>query len=186
MFQFSHILSVAALASVGMAAPQYFYLGLTPTFYSMGYNVPQQAAYGVILKLSLRYWLLDLQSTFQAPALGVPATAPATDQLAGLTSLAGLLPGLKALTAQATAQTPATLGALDQIQGATLNLLTKVPQETIPIEFKADIATLIAASQQLIALNQATKGDNRAELDKVIAASNNLLAALPAEGRPSY
>ena len=136
--------------------------------------------------MSLGYWLINLQSTFQAPAVAVPAVAPSDSQLASLSSLAGLLPGLKALTTQATAQTPATLGTLDQIQGATLNLLTKVPQETIPIEFRADIATLIAASQQLIALNQATKGDNRAELDKVIAASNNLLAALPAEGRPSY
>ena len=105
--------------------------------------------------------------------------APAT-----VSSLADLLPGLKALTAQATAQTPATLGALDQIQGATLNILKKVPQESIPIEFRADITTLIAASQQLIALNQATKGANQAELDKVIAASNNLLAALPSEAAP--
>ena len=105
--------------------------------------------------------------------------APAAD-LSGLSSLAGLLPSLKALTAQATAQTPATQGALNDIQSASLSLLNKVPAETIPIELRADIATLIAATQQLGALNQQTKALNQAELDKVIAASNNLLAALPA------
>ena len=123
-------------------------------------------------------FLINLQSTFQAPAVAVPA--PSAGQLAGLSSLTGLLPGLKALTAQATAQTPATLTALNQIQGATLNLLTKVPFETIPIELRADVATLIAATQQLGALNQQIKAANQPELDKIIAASNNLLAALPA------
>ena len=124
------------------------------------------------------YWLAKLPSFFQTPAVAVPAVAPAAD-LSGLSSLAGLLPSLKALTAQATAQTPATLGALNNIQGASLSLLNKVPMETIPVELRADIGTLIAATQQLSALNQNTKALNQAELDKIIAASNNLLAALP-------
>ena len=106
--------------------------------------------------------------------------APTADQLAALSSLAELLPALRALTADATAQIPTTRGALDQIQGASLNLLTKVPLEVFPIELRADIATLIAATQNLGALEQSTKAANRAELDKIIAASNNLLAALPA------
>merc|ERR1712080_64995 len=155
---FSHVLSVAALASVAVAAPQYYYPALSPTYYTTG--IAQPAA-------------------VETPAVAVPAVAPAAD-LSGLSSLAGLLPSLKALTAQATAQTPATQGALNDIQSASLSLLNKVPAETIPIELRADIATLIAATQQLGALNQQTKALNQAELDKVIAASNNLLAALPA------
>ena len=53
MLQFTHILSVAALASVAVAAPQYYYLSLTPVDHTRGYDVPRQAAIGVILKLSL-------------------------------------------------------------------------------------------------------------------------------------
>merc|ERR1712018_337275 len=99
---FSHVLSVAALASVAVAAPQYYYPALSPTYYTTGIAQPT-------------------------------AIAPAAD-LSGLSSLAGLLPSLKALTAQATAQTPATQGALNDIQSASLSLLNKVPAETIPIE----------------------------------------------------
>merc|ERR1712080_15383 len=150
---FSHVLSVAALASVAVAAPQYYYPALSPTYYTTGIAQPAAIAQPVAV---------------ETPAVAVPAVAPAAD-LSGLSSLAGLLPSLKALTAQATAQTPATQGALNN-----------VPAETIPIELRADIATLIAATQQLGALNQQTKALNQAELDKVIAASNNLLAALPA------
>merc|ERR1712038_827404 len=147
---FSHVLSAIALASMAVAAPQYYNPGSTYAYYMM------------------------------APAVAVPAVAPSDGQLAGLSSLAGLLPGLKALTAQATAQTPASLAALNQIQGATLNLLNKVPLESIPTELRADVATLIHATQQLGVLNQQTKAANQPELDKVLAASNNLLAALPA------
>merc|ERR1712080_794872 len=157
---FSHVLSVAALASVAVAAPQYYYPALSPTYYTTGIAQPAAIAQPVAV---------------ETPAVAVPAVAPAAD-LSGLSSLAGLLPSLKALTAQ----TPATQGALNDIQSASLSLLNKVPAETIPIELRADIATLIAATQQLGALNQQTKALNQAELDKVIAASNNLLAALPA------
>merc|ERR1712080_315270 len=155
---FSHVLSVAALASVAVAAPQYYYPALSPTYYTTGIAQPAAIAQPVAV---------------ETPAVAVPAVAPAA-------ALSGLLPSLKALTAQATAQTPATQGALNDIQSASLSLLNKVPAETIPIELRADIATLIAATQQLGALNQQTKATNQAELDKVIAASNNLLAALPA------
>merc|ERR1712080_423858 len=138
---FSHVLSVAALASVAVAAPQYYYPALSPTYYTTGIAQPAAIAQPVAV---------------ETPAVAVPAVA------------------------QATAQTPATQGALNDIQSASLSLLNKVPAETIPIELRADIATLIAATQQLGALNQQTKALNQAELDKVIAASNNLLAALPA------
>merc|ERR1712038_606539 len=146
---FSHVLSVAALASVAVAAPQYYYPGLTPTYYTTGIAQPAAIATPVAV---------------QTPAAAIPAVDLST---------------LKALTANANAQRPATQGALDQIQGSSLNLLSQVPLETVPIELRADVATLIAASQQLGALNQQTKAANQAELDKILAASNNLLAALP-------
>merc|ERR1712038_1496077 len=146
---FSHVLSVAALASVAVAAPQYYYPGLTPTYYTTGIAQPAAIATPVAV---------------QTPAAAIPAVDLST---------------LKALFANANAQRPATQGALDQIQGSSLNLLSQVPLETVPIELRADVATLIAASQQLGALNQQTKAANQAELDKILAASNNLLAALP-------
>ena len=161
--------------------------GLTPTYYTTGIAQPTAVATPVAVEVILKpaqtfTGVLACKITIflpDPPAVAVPAVAPAAD-LSGLSSLASLLPSLKALTAQATAKTPATLGALNNIQGATLSLLNKVPIETIPIALRADIATLIAATQQLGALNQQTKALNQAELDKVIAASNNLLAALPA------
>merc|ERR1711944_388823 len=107
---FSHVLSVAALASVAVAAPQYYYPALSPTYYTTGIAQPVAV---------------------ETPAVAVPAVAPAAD-LSGLSSLAGLLPSLKALTAQATAQTPATQGALNDIQSTSLSLLNKVPAETTP------------------------------------------------------
>merc|ERR1712018_236528 len=163
---FSHVLSIAALASLAVAAPQYYYPGLSPTYYTTGIAQPAAIAAPAVA----------------VPAVETPVVAPAGGlaALGQLGDLAALLPGLKALTAQATAQTPATLAALDQIQVATLNLLNKVPAETIPVELRADVGTLIAATQQLGALDRANKPLQRAELDKVIAASNNLLAKVPA------
>merc|ERR1712038_1010162 len=153
---FSHVLSVAALASVAVAAPQYYYPGLTPTYYTTGIAQPAAIATPVAV---------------QTPAAAIPAV--------DLSTLKPLFSSLKALAAQSTAQVPTTQAAADQIQASSLNLLAQVPLETVPIELRADIATLIAASQQLGALNQQTKAANQAELDKILAASNNLLAALP-------
>ena len=56
MFQFSHVLSVAALASVAVAAPQYYYPALSPTYYTTGIAQPaaiaQPVAVEVIIKLA--------------------------------------------------------------------------------------------------------------------------------------
>ena len=55
-----------------------------------------------------------------------------------------------------------------------------MPLEAIPLSIRGDVEVLIAATQQLIGQNNAKKPLSRAELDNLIAASNNLLAALPA------
>merc|ERR1712018_454630 len=113
---FSHVLSIAALASLAVAAPQYYYPGLSPTYYTTGIAQPAAITAPAVA----------------VPAVETPVAAPvgglaALGQLGDLAALSSLLPGLKALTAQYTAQTPVTQGAFDQIQAATLNLLNKVP-----------------------------------------------------------
>merc|ERR1719510_293565 len=161
---FSHVFSVAVLASAAVAAPQYYYpAGLSRTIYTGA--IAQPAAYA-------------------SPAITVPGTPavtlPATANQAGLGEFAALLPSLKNLAALSTAQTPATDSAIDAIDGATASLLTKVPLETIPPTIRGDIEVLIGATQQLIGQNNERKPLNRAELDNIIAAGNNLLASLPA------
>ena len=55
-----------------------------------------------------------------------------------------------------------------------------MPLEAIPVSIRGDIEVLIAATQQLIGQNNERKPLNRAGLDNIIAAGNNLLASLPA------
>merc|ERR1712080_504507 len=83
---FSHVLSVAALASVAVAAPQYYYPALSPTYYTTGIAQPAAIAQPVAV---------------ETPAVAVPAVAPAAD-LSGLSSLAGLLPSRPQLRAHST------------------------------------------------------------------------------------
>ena len=92
--------------------------------------------------------------------------------------LSSLLPALETL-ANGAPETPLNYESIDAAVAATRQLLDVVPLEHVPAQYRDAIATLSHATRQLIDTQQAIQPQSRAQVDQILAASRELLRALP-------
>merc|ERR1712117_43516 len=150
----SHILSVALISSLAMAAPQQYYY---PTSVVGG----------------------GVRTVQPAVVAAQPAVDPALMQK--LSQLSSLLPALETLANGAPQTTSGQVDyqSIDAAVAATRQLLEAVPLEYVPLQYRDAIRTLSDATKQLIDTQQFVKQYVRPQVDEILVASRELLQALP-------
>jgi len=173
----SHILSVALISSLAMAAPQYYYptsvVHHPPSFThtTSGFQyVPSFVGGGV-------------RTVQPAVVAAQPAVDPALMQK--LSQLSSLLPALETLANGAPQTTSGQVDyqSIDAAVEATRQLLEAVPLEYVPLQYRDAIETLSNATKQLIDTQQSVKQYVRPQVDEILAASRELLKALPQQNQ---
>ena len=98
-----------------------------------------------------------------------------------LSQLSSLLPALETLANGAPMTTSGQVDyqSIDAAVEATRQLLEAVPLEYVPLQYRDAIETLSNATKQLIDTQQSVQQYVRPQVDEILAASRELLNALP-------
>jgi len=112
-----------------------------------------------------------------------PTVDPALMQK--LSQLSSLLPALETLANGAPVTTSGQVDyqSIDAAVEATRQLLEAVPLEYVPLQYRDAIETLSNATKQLIDTQQSVKQYVRPQVDEILAASRELLKALPQQNQ---
>merc|ERR1712117_345638 len=169
----SHILSVALISSLAMAAPQQYYYPTSVVHHPSSFT---HTTSGFQYVPSFGGGVRTVQPAVVAAQ---PAVDPALMQK--LSQLSSLLPALETLANGAPQTTSGQVDyqSIDAAVEATRQLLEAVPLEYVPLQYRDAIRTLSDATMQLIDTQQSVKSLVRPQVDEILVASRELLQALP-------